>query len=77
VIGRALARHFVNAGCGVVLSNSRGPESLAAAVAELGGEDAGVFAGTTEEALAADIVVLSQCDGANEAVRRPSALIER
>lgn len=59
VIGRALARHFVNAGCGVVLSNSRGPETLGAAVEELGGEDAGVFAGTVEEALAADIVILA------------------
>lgn len=59
VIGRAMARHFVHAGCGVVLSNSRGPESLAAAVEELGGEDAGVFAGTVEEALAADIVVVA------------------
>ncbi len=58
-IGRAMARHFLHAGCGVVLSNSRGPESLGAAVEELGGEDAGVFAGSTEEALAADIVVLS------------------
>lgn len=59
VVGRAMARHFVHAGCGVVLSNSRGPESLAAAVEELGGEDAGVFAGTVEEALAADIVVVA------------------
>ncbi len=58
-IGRAMARHFLHAGCGVVLSNSRGPESLGAAVEELGGEEAGVFAGTTDEALAADIVVLS------------------
>jgi predicted dinucleotide-binding enzyme len=54
-----MARHFLNAGCSIVLSNSRGPESLGAAVEELGGEEAGVFAGTAAEALAADIVVLS------------------
>lgn len=58
-IGRALARHFLNAGCRVTLSNSRGPESLAATIAELGGEESGVSAGTVEEALAAGIVVLA------------------
>jgi len=58
-IGRAMARHFLNAGCRVVLSNSRGPESLAATIVELGGGDVGVTAGTVTEALAADIVVLS------------------
>ena len=58
-IGRAMARHFLNAGCRVLLSNSRGPETLAATVVELGGEEAGAFAGTVEEALSADIVLLS------------------
>jgi predicted dinucleotide-binding enzyme len=59
-VGRALARHFLNAGCEVILANSRGPESLAAAVVELGGSgDERVSAGTMQEALAADIVVLS------------------
>ena len=58
-IGRAMARHFLNAGCRVLLSNSRGPESLAATIAELGGHESGATAGTVEEALAADIVVLS------------------
>lgn len=65
-IGRAMARHFLNAGCRVLLSNSRGPESLAATVLELGAPSLGsgtelapVQAGTVAEALAADIVVLS------------------
>jgi predicted dinucleotide-binding enzyme len=58
-IGRALARHFVNAGCGVILSNSRGPESLADVVAELGGAEKGVRAGTVAEAASAEIVVVS------------------
>lgn len=58
-IGRSLARHFVNAGCGVILSNSRGPESLAEFAAELGGAEKGVRAGTAAEAAAAEIVVLS------------------
>lgn len=58
-IGRAMARHFVNAGCGVILSNSRGPETLTDAVTELGGAEKGVRAGTASEAAAAEIVVLS------------------
>lgn len=71
-IGRALARHFLNAGCEVILSNSRGPDSLAAAVAELGGE--GVSAGTMKEALAADIVVLSvPWDSLDAALKEASA----
>ena len=35
-IGGTLARHFVRVGHEVVLSNSRGPESLAELIAELG-----------------------------------------
>ncbi len=58
-IGRAMARHFVNAGCGAILSNSRGPETLADAVADLGGAARGVRAGTAAEAASADIVVIS------------------
>jgi predicted dinucleotide-binding enzyme len=58
-VGRAFAKHFANAGCEVVLSNSRGPESLADAVRELGGADRGVSAGTAAQAAAADIVVVS------------------
>jgi hypothetical protein len=39
-----------------VIANSRGPESLAALVQELGG---GISAGTVEEATAADVVVIA------------------
>lgn len=46
-IGSALARLFARAGHPVMISNSRGPESLAGLVAEL---DAGVQAGTIANA---------------------------
>jgi predicted dinucleotide-binding enzyme len=58
-IGRALAAHFVQSGNGVILSNSRGPDSLSELVAELGGEEKNVRAGTVQEAAAADIVVIA------------------
>ena len=54
-IGTAVARLAVAAGIGVVLSNSRGPLSLAGVAAELG-----VRAGTVAEAVAAgDFVLLA------------------
>jgi 8-hydroxy-5-deazaflavin:NADPH oxidoreductase len=55
-IGQALARTALRAGRNVVLSNSRGPESLEPVVAELG---AGVSAGTVAEAAAAEIVAIA------------------
>ncbi|MGO4587449.1 NADPH-dependent F420 reductase [Paenarthrobacter sp. 2TAF44] len=56
-IGAAIARLAVNAGIRVVLSNSRGPETLAGFVSELGPL---ASAGTVEQAAAAgDVVVLS------------------
>ena len=55
-IGQVMARIARRAGRQVVIANSRGPESLAQLVQELG---AGVSAGTVEEAAAADIVVLA------------------
>ncbi|WP_330179210.1 NADPH-dependent F420 reductase [Nocardia sp. NBC_01503] len=56
-IGGTLARLAVAAGIDVVLSNSRGPESLAELVGELGER---ARAGTAEEAAAAgDIVVVT------------------
>jgi predicted dinucleotide-binding enzyme len=56
-IGGTVARLATDAGHNVVLSNSRGPETLADLVAELGPL---ARAGTTEEAAAAgDIVVIS------------------
>ena len=47
VAGRAVARFFLTAGRNVVISNSRGPDSLGEVIAELG---AGAAAGTTAQA---------------------------
>lgn len=56
-IGSTVARLAIDAGHEVVLSNSRGPETLADLVAELG---PGARAGTVEEAAAAgDLVVVT------------------
>jgi 8-hydroxy-5-deazaflavin:NADPH oxidoreductase len=55
-IGTALARHAVAAGHKVTLSNSRGPDTLAELVAELGPL---ATAGTVAEAAQADIVFLA------------------
>jgi predicted dinucleotide-binding enzyme len=55
-IGQAFATQAVRAGYAVIVSNSRGPESLASVVRELGGN---ATAGTRQEAAAADVVVLA------------------
>jgi predicted dinucleotide-binding enzyme len=55
-IAQAIARHAVRYGHQVVLSNSRGPASLAELVADLGPL---ANAGTVEEAAAAELVVLA------------------
>ena len=55
-IGQVMARIALRARRRVVIANSRGPESLAQLVQELGG---GVSAGTVEDAAAADIVVVA------------------
>jgi 8-hydroxy-5-deazaflavin:NADPH oxidoreductase len=55
-IGQALARIAQRAGREVVISNSRGPESLAPLVAALG---TGVSAGTVRDTAAADIVAIA------------------
>jgi hypothetical protein len=55
-IGKIMAQIASRAGRRVVISNSRGPGSLASVVEELGDR---VSAGTVEEAAAADIVVLA------------------
>lgn len=55
-IGQAMARRLVSAGYDVILSNSRGPESLAPLVEELGPH---TRAGTRHEAADADIVFVS------------------
>ncbi|SRR5213593_861784 len=55
-IGRAFAKRAVAAGHDVVLSNRRGPESLEAAVKELGPR---ASAATVREAAAAGVVLIS------------------
>ena len=56
-IGSTLARHFVDSGYDVVVSNSRGPESLVDLVEELGPH---ASAATAEEAVrSGDLVVVS------------------
>jgi 8-hydroxy-5-deazaflavin:NADPH oxidoreductase len=55
-IGQALARHLTRSGFEVIVSNSRGPESLRPLVTELGPK---AKAGTTTEAAAAPVVFLT------------------
>src|ERR1700687_3568299 len=55
-IGRAIARHLTRSGHDVIVSNSRGPESLKSLVAELGQKGK---AGTVAEAAAAPVVFLT------------------
>ncbi len=55
-IGAAFAAQVAKAGYEVIVSNSRGPESLSDLVSKLGRK---ARAGTREEAAAADIVVLA------------------
>jgi 8-hydroxy-5-deazaflavin:NADPH oxidoreductase len=49
-------RHLINAGHTIVVSNSRGPETLADFVADLG---PGAIAGTKQQAAECDVVVLA------------------
>jgi len=56
VAGKAIARVFLTAGRNVVISNSRGPDTLGEVIAELG---AGAEAGTAPRAAQAPLVVLS------------------
>jgi len=49
-------RHLINAGHTIVVSNSRGPATLAGFVADL---DPGAIAGTREEAAECDVVILA------------------
>ena len=55
-IGRALAGHMAKAGHEVLVSNSRGPETLEGLVRQLGPKARAV---TRQEAAAADVVILS------------------
>jgi predicted dinucleotide-binding enzyme len=55
-IGRALAKHLTRSGDDVIVSNRRGPDSLAPLIAELGPK---AKAGTVAQAAAAPVVFLS------------------
>ncbi len=55
-IGQAFAGHVARAGYEVIVSNSRGPESLAALASQLGPR---AKAGTRQEAAQADVVFIS------------------
>lgn len=55
-IGQAMAKQLVRAGINVILSNSRGPDSLTDAVQQLGPR---AKAGTVQQAAAAGIVFVS------------------
>ena len=55
-IGAAFARRLAQANLPAILSNSRGPDSLADLVAEIGGP---VRAGTRDEAAAQDVVLVA------------------
>jgi predicted dinucleotide-binding enzyme len=55
-IGQALAGHMAKAGHEVIVSNSRGPETLAGLARQLGPK---ARAATRQEAAAADVVILS------------------
>jgi hypothetical protein len=50
-----MARHLINAGHHVVLSNARGPETLRGLIDELGPQ---AKAGVKEEAVQSDLVIL-------------------
>jgi 8-hydroxy-5-deazaflavin:NADPH oxidoreductase len=55
-VTRTFGRHLINAGHTMVVSNSRGPETLADFVADLG---PGAVAGTKEQAAECDVVILA------------------
>ena len=55
-VTRTFGRHLINAGHTIVVSNSRGPETLDDFVAELG---PGAIAGTKQQAADCDVVVLA------------------
>ena len=55
-VTRTIGRHLINVGHTVVVSNSRGPETLSEFVAELG---PGARAGTKQQSAECDIVILA------------------
>jgi 8-hydroxy-5-deazaflavin:NADPH oxidoreductase len=55
-VTRTFGRHLINAGHTIVVSNSRGPATLADFVADLG---PGAIAGTKQQAAECDVVILA------------------
>jgi predicted dinucleotide-binding enzyme len=55
-VTRTFGRHLINAGHEIIVSNSRGPETLAGLVADLG---PGATAGTKAQAVDSDVVILA------------------
>jgi len=55
-VARTFGRHLITAGHTIVASNSRGPETLADFVADLG---SGAIAGTKQQAAECDVVILA------------------
>ena len=55
IVTATIGRHLINAGRTIVVSNSRGPETLGKFVAELG---AGAIAGTKQQAAECDTAIL-------------------
>ena len=55
-VTRTIGRHLITAGHTIVVSNSRGPETLTDFVADLG---PGAVAGTREQAAECDVVILA------------------
>lgn len=69
-VGKALAQRFARSGVPVTIANTRGPESLAALALELGPD---VLAGSLQDALAADIIILAVPFAAHRDVARTIA----
>src|SRR5271163_3375210 len=55
-VTHTFGRHLIGAGHTIVVSNSRGPETLSDFVADLG---PGAIAGTKQQAAACDVVILA------------------
>ncbi len=55
-VATTFGRHLINAGHDIVISNSRGPETLAGIVADLG---PGATSGTKQQAVECDVVILA------------------
>ena len=69
-VGKALAQRFARSGVPVTIANTRGPESPAAVALELG---PAVIAGSLQDALAADIIILAVPFAAHQEVARAVA----